>query len=187
MIRRILFLASVLAGPAIGTATPELAGFFILSDKASFVFVDSETNVTSGWLTIGDTFGGYLIEVFQPDQDTVILKRGDERISVSLRKATILEDRIAFSGKIAIGAGNVLEVSQGILRFDEETVFPLAPGVVLRITATKRDDGNIMYTCRFETVNEDGTVEAISAPRIIAPPGQLFSARVGELSFALQP
>lgn len=185
MIFRIIFFIGVLCRPAV--AALELTGFFVLSDNAHFVFVDSDSNATSGWLRVGDSFQGWRVDKFQPERDEVVMVRGDERVSVSLRSATILEDRIAFAGDIAVGSGDVVNVSQGLLRFGEETSYPVTDTITLYLKATRRPDGNITYASRFEAKKDDGTTEVLGGPRVTNRPGQPFSMTMGNLSFTLQP
>lgn len=185
MILRFLFIALALCRPAV--AALELTGFFVLSDNAYFVFVDSESQATSGWLRVGDSFQDWRVDEFQPERDAVILQRENERIRISLRSATILEDRIAFTGDIAVGSGDVINVSQGLLRFGEVTAYPVTDAITLYLKATRLPDGNIRYDCKFEAKKDDGTIEVLSGPRITNRPDQPLSVVMGDLSFTLQP
>jgi len=188
MILRLLFVIGLFGQPLLrAAATPELAGFFVLSDQAYFVLVDAESETTSGWLRVGDSFQGWRVEEFQSDADAVILQRENERVRISLRTAAILDDGIAFSGDIAVGAGRVINVSQGLLRFGEVTAYPVTDDITLFLKATRLPDGNIRYECKFEALKEDGTTEVLGGPRITNRPGMPFSMVMGDLSFTLQP
>lgn len=168
-------------------ATPELAGYFIIAHRASFVLLEPESGERSGWLEVGDIFTGYRIVEFRREESVVFLERDGERIPIPLRNAIIREQQIAFSGEIVIGSGEALNVAEGSLRFGETTSFPVSDGVVLHLKAAKRPDGNILYAARFEITQPDGTTEVRGAPSVITRPGEPFSAIMGDLSFTLQP
>jgi hypothetical protein len=186
---RTIFFATLilLASSATAFAVPEWSGLFVLTDTARFALADPETNATSGWLTIGDSFEGYTLKAYQPESETLVLEKDGHEVALQLRTSRIKESTIAFAGTIHLGAADDLEVRKATLAYGQESTFPLAPGVTLTLKATKQPDGTISYGARFERTGANGSKEVLSAPTVIARPGDPFSVMVDDLSFFLHP
>jgi len=172
---------------AAADAVPEISGIFSVGDTTRFVLVESETGESSRWVTIGQEFGGYRLVSFDSSTQTLTVERDGSVQVVGLKTAVIKELVIVHSGSVRLGSGDGATVQKIVLILDQESAFPLGDGVTVYLKPKRRADGNLEYASRWERVGADGTKELLSAPKVIARPGQGFSIFCDGMEFELKP
>jgi len=83
------YLALLLLCTAGLRAEIEFSGFFITSKEALFSLSDTETQRSSGWLKIGQSFGTYTLLSFDREQDVITLKQGERLLKIPLRESKV--------------------------------------------------------------------------------------------------
>ena len=141
----------------------------------------------SAWLFIGQSFEGFTISSYEPAVETVVLTKGSDILRVRLKDARITESHYDVEGSITVGSKESVRVVHALLIFDQETIFPLNDGMILRLKPTRQKDGNIRYKTVFERAVLGGSPEIIAAPSIISAPGKTFELRIGELAVVFKP
>lgn len=164
----------------------EFSGFFTTAKEGLFSLRDTETQRSSGWLKIGQSFGDYTVQSFDSEQDIITLKQGERLLKIPLRTSKVKEGRAMISGSLKFLNGKV-EGVRASLFFGEETSFPLKDGVAFRIKPEQRPDGNIVYHTKFVTTGEDGAEKVLSAPSVVAIPGRPFGIQVGDFGYSFKP
>ena len=164
----------------------EFTGIFVTSKQSQFALTESSSGET-GWRKIGQSFGGAEITGYDAKDDTLTLRQNGATLQLRLKDAKVKTARVEIAGTISLGPAEKLDVIRGTLVFDQENVFPLADGLVCRVTPSLRPDGNILYRAFFEETRPDGKVEKLSSPSIIARPDTPFAMRIGELGFSFTP
>jgi hypothetical protein len=180
----ILLLFSTLVA---ANAELEFTGFFTTSKVSFYMLTDLETRVGSGWLQIGQTFGGYTVEAFDREHDVLILQKAGQIVRVALRESKIKDDRSTITGTIELGMNETLNDVRATLYFDQEMSFPLKPGVDLLLTAERLPDGNLSYRARFQITQSGGTRGWVDFPPITALAGQPFRIKSGDYGFGFIP
>jgi hypothetical protein len=164
----------------------EFSGFFTTSKDAFFSVTDTETQRSSGWLKIGQSFGSYTVLSFDREQDVITLKQGERPLKIPLRASKIKDGRATISGSLKFMHERV-EGVRASLFFGEEASFPLANGITFRIKPERRPDGNILYHAKFIAIGEGGTEKVLSAPSVVAIPGQPFGIQIGDFGYSFAP
>ena len=164
----------------------EFSGFFFTSNEALFSITDTEGKRSPGWLKVGQSFEGYTVVSFDREHEVISLKQGDRTLKVPLRTSKVKNGKATIQGTITL-LNEQVEGVQASLFLGEEAVFPLKDGVTLRITAKPLPDGSILYRSRFDVREKDGTEKKISAPGMVALPGQSFSMQSGDYGYSFKP
>ena len=167
-------------------AEVEFTGIFATEKKTLLGLSESSTG-RSAWVEVGKGFEGYVLTSFDSDQEVVTLTKGPETLRVHLKYGKVKEGRFDVVGTIQIGEGAATVVTNATMAYDVESVFPLAEDVVLRITPTRRADGTILYSSKFERSGTDGKKETLSAPKTIARPDQPFGIKVDKYGYSFKP
>lgn len=172
---------------ASGRAEIEFVGILATSESMRFALADTTTGRTD-WVERGERFGGYTVKSFEAKDDTLVLQRDTSVLKVRLKDdAKVKAARVELTGSITFGATESMEIERATLLFDQENVFPLKDGVTYRITPERRLDGSILYRTSIERVLGPNKIERISAPGVVALPGQQFSMRIDDLTFSFKP
>lgn len=164
----------------------EFSGFFLTSKESLFSLTDPESKQSSGWLRIGQSFGGYTVVAFDHAREVITLKRAEQSREVSLRPSKVKDGKATISGTVTL-LNEQVEGVKASLFLGEEAVFPLKDGVTLRMTSERRADGNMLYRSRFDVRRADGTDEAIECPSVVARPGTSFGVRMGDYGYTFKP
>ncbi len=164
----------------------EFSGFFTTSKEALFSLVDTDAERSSGWLKIGQSFGGYTLDYFDREREIITLKQGERLLKISLRVSKIKDGRATISGSLKF-LNEKVEGVRASLFFDEEASFPLKNGIIFRIKPERRPDGNILYHAKFIAAGEDGSEKVLSTPSVTVIPGQPFGIQVGDFGYSFTP
>ncbi|MBI5767089.1 MAG: hypothetical protein HZA93_04790 [Verrucomicrobia bacterium] len=180
-------LAAIILFAVSARAEIEFVGLLVLPARSTFALT-AQPGKSTVWRTLGEEIGGYTVESFDSKTDTLTLaKTGAPPLRLRLKDdAKVKSARFEISGELKAGRGEKLTVNRATLLFDEENVFPLGDGLVLRLHPTRRSDGTCEYRLSFDQTIRGGKV-TISSPRIIALADQPFSMKTGELEFSFQP
>jgi hypothetical protein len=164
----------------------EFSGFFTTSKEALFSLLDTETQRSSGWLKIGQSFGGHTVVSFDPEQDVLTLKQGERLLKIPLRPSKVKDARATINGSLKFLSEKV-EGVRASLFVGEETSFPLKNGITFRIKPEQRPDGNIAYHAKFIAAGEGGAENVLAAPSVIAIPGKPFGIQLGDFGYFFTP
>jgi hypothetical protein len=164
----------------------ELTAVFITAEGAQFSLTDTVTG-EARWVARGQTFAGFEVGGYDSPTEALTLLRDGRSVPARLKAAAIKVGYLSVAGTIEIGAGEPVSVTDATLVFGQASVFPVTGSLTLRLTATRRPDGNILFAAVFERKRADGTVEKLSAPSVIALPNHPFAVRVGDLGFGFKP
>jgi hypothetical protein len=164
----------------------EFSGFFSTSKEALFSLWDTETQRSSGWLKIGQSFGGYALVSFDHEQDVIALQHGERLLKIPLRASKVKDGRATISGSLKF-LNEKVEGVRASLFFGEEASFPLKNGIIFRIKPERRSDGNILYHAKFIAAGEDGSEKVLSAPSVVAIAGKPFGIQVGDFGYSFSP
>ncbi len=180
-----LFAVLLLSALAV-RADIEFSGFFITSKEALFSLTDTETQQSSGWLKIGQSFGGYAVVSFDREQDSLILRQGEHLRTIRLRTSKVKDGRATISGSLKFMNEQVQGVHASLF-FGEESSFPLSNGMIFRLKPERHSDGNIRYHAKFIAIDQNGTEKTLAAPSVVALPGQPFGIQVGDFGYSFTP
>ncbi len=72
----------------------ELSGYLVLGDEAQVCVADRQTR-RSAWLVVGEPAGGVWAERFDPEDESVLLRQGQETRLLNLRDARARELPVA--------------------------------------------------------------------------------------------
>jgi hypothetical protein len=180
------FLALLLLTALGLRAELEFSGFFLTSTDAHFSLTETEGNRSSGWLKIGEAFGGYTLVAFDREREILTLQQAGRTRELPLRTAKVKDGKATIRGTIAF-RGEQVEGVRASLFLGEEAVFPLKNGVTFRIKPESRPDGTLLYRAKFVTLQPDGTEKVLSAPAVVALPGKAFAIQLGDLGFSFTP
>lgn len=164
----------------------EFSGFFTTSNEALFTLRDTETQRSSGWLRIGQTFGSYTLLSFDREQDILTLKQDEQLLKRSLRASKVKDGRLTISGSLKF-LHEEIEGVRASLFFGEEATFPLKNGITFRIRPEKLPDGIIAYHAKFISKDKDGVERVLATPSVTAIPGNPFSIQVGDYGYSFVP
>jgi hypothetical protein len=164
----------------------EFSGFFTTSQEAFFSLSDTETHRSSGWLKMGQSFGSYTLLSFDRERDVITLQQGERRLKIPLRASKVKEGNATISGSLKFLNEKVEGVRASVF-LGEEASFPLKNGIVFRLKPERHPDGNILYQAKFVATNEDGTEKVLSAPSVVAIPGQPFGIQIGDFGYSFTP
>ncbi len=164
----------------------EFSGFFTTSKEAFFVLTDKETHRSSGWLKIGQSFGSYTLLTFDGEQDVITLRQGERLLKIPLRASKVKDGRSTITGSLKF-LNEKVEGVRASLFFGEEASFPLKNGITFRIKPEPGPDGNILYRAKFIATGEDGAEKVLSAPSVVAIPGQPFGIQIGDFGYSFTP
>ena len=185
---RLAVLAALLLVPL--RAELEFTGILVTSQKTSFALTDTDTGKTI-WSSVGQEIDGYQISGYDRSADVLMLtKDGTSRRLPLKNSGKVKNERLELSGEFKTAAGDKTEVQRVTLTFGQETVFPLANGMMCHITPRnppRKDahDGNISFLVQFDKPGDDGW---ITRTAVIARPGQPFSMNVeGRVAFSFTP
>lgn len=162
----------------------EFSGFLKGPDGALVTLKEGPNGPSSGWLKPGQSFQGYT--VVASDARRVVLEQNGHQLERPLREAKVKDGRMVVRGAVKAGRWGELPQIEAALFVGEEAVLPLREGLTLRLRIERRPDGNLLYRARF-LERRDGRDDELSAPGIIAIPGQPFRLRVGEYGFEFTP
>lgn len=161
-------------------AEVEFVGILATKEKTMFYLKDAAAGKESGWVELKQNFAGFTVTAYDAKNDVLTLTKDGATTQIRLRDAKIVNGRQEVTGGVTLQAGEKLVVERATMLFDQENIFPLKNGVVVRITPTRRPDGNIMYAAVFERPRSGGGMEKISAPSVLTLPGHEFSVLIGE-------
>ena len=164
----------------------EFTGFFTTSKEALFSLSETETQRSSGWLRIGQSFGGYTVVSFDPGQDVITLQQGERLLTIPLRASKVKDGRATIRGSLKFLNEKIEEVHASLF-LGEETSFPLKNGITFRIKPEPRPDGNIAYHAKFIAAGEGGAEKVLAAPSVVAIPGKPFGIQVGDFGYSFTP
>jgi hypothetical protein len=168
-------------------AEVEFVGILATPQKTLFALTDTVTT-KSDWVAMGGVFSGYTIGGFDAKNDLLTLAKNGVETRVRLKDdAKVKAARLELTGSITFGATEKLEIARATLQFDQENVFPLKDGITYRITPQRRSDGTIAYRIGIERALAANKTERLSAPSVIAMPGQPFRLQLDDLGFAFTP
>ena len=183
---RLLLVLALLAATG-ARAEVEFVGVLVTSARSMFALSEDATKPAT-WRALGQDFAGYKLTEFDAKADTLVLMRDGAPLRLHLKDDAKVESaRIEIAGALRLGAGPKLEINRATLVFDQENVFPLTDGLVVRITPTRRPDGNILYRAAFERPGPDGRPEKLSLPSVITLPAGSFNVQVGDIGFGFTP
>ena len=89
---RTLLAFGFLITTSLVSAAPILTGILTLSEGARFCVVEEETEKDGPppeWLALGAVFNGYRLSEFDPEEEVLTLRRGQEVMLLTLREAKI--------------------------------------------------------------------------------------------------
>lgn len=181
------FVALLLFTAVAMGAELEFTAYFTTSKESFYMLSDKQNRATSGWIKVGESFSGYLIQAFERESDDLILKKADKVVRVHLRESKVKDGMSTISGTIELGPNETVEGVRATLFLDEEMAFPVKPGVTLFLKAARRSDGNLSYHARFEVAQADGTRQTFKFPEIGARPGYPFRIKSGDYGFGFIP
>jgi hypothetical protein len=161
-------------------AEVEFVGILATSEKTMFYLKDAAAGKESGWVELKQTFAGYIVTAYDAKNDVLTLTKDGAITQIRLRDAKVINGRQEVMGGITLQAGEKLVVERATLIFDQENVFPLKNGVIVRITPKRWTDGNIMHDVVFERPRPDGGIEKLSSPKVLTLPDRGFSVMIGE-------
>ena len=164
----------------------EFSGFFTTSKEALFSLTGTEPQRWSGWLKLGQSFGGYAVVSFDREHEIITLKQGEEFLKIPLRASKVKGGRTTISGSLKFLNQQVEDVRASLF-FGEEATFPLKSGITFRIKPEKLPDGNIAYHAKFIARGKDGVDQTLASPSVVAIPGNPFSIQVGDFGYSFTP
>ena len=167
-------------------AEVEFCGFFTTSKEALFSLTDTETQRSSGWLKIGQSFGSYTLLSFDREPDVITLKQGERLLKIPLRAPKVKDGRATISGSLKF-LNQKVEGVRASLVFGEEASFPLQNGIAFRIKPERLPDGNILYHAKFIATGPDGAEKVLSTPSVVAIPGLPFGIQIGDFGYSFAP
>jgi hypothetical protein len=71
----------------------EFSGFFTTSSKALFSLTETNTRRSSGWLEVGQSFGGCTVLGFDPEHEIISLKQGERLLKIPIRSSKVKDGR----------------------------------------------------------------------------------------------
>jgi hypothetical protein len=160
------------------------AAFLQGPDGVRVTLTDGPEGPASGWLKLGQVFAGYTIVA--SDAQRVVLEKDGRRIERPLREAKIKDGRMIVRGTVSAGRWGTVPKIAVSLFVGEETVFPLHENLTLRLRVERREDGTLLYRAQF-VERRDGGEHLLSAPSVVARPGQPFALRFGDYGFQFSP
>lgn len=162
------------------SAEVEFTGILSTKEKTLFYLVDRSAGTNSGWVGLQQDFAGYKLSDYDAKGDRLILTRDGSKKEVRLNDGKVTPASVEISGEVTLGAGETEEVTRATMIFDQENIFPMKNGVLVRITPTRMPDGNIRYDMFFDRPDPAGKLQRLSAPSVISLPGSPFGIRIGE-------
>ncbi len=167
-------------------AEVEFSGYFITAKEALFSLTHTEPRRPSGWLKLGESFGGYTLVSFDLEHEVITLKQGDQALKRSLRASKVKDGKMTITGSLKF-LNEQLDDVRASLFFGEEATFPLKSGIIFRIRPEKLPDGNIAYHSKFVGRDKDGVEQTLASPSVVATPGNPFSIQTGEFGYSFKP
>lgn len=164
----------------------DFTGVFVTSRVAKFALVDAAAG-RSSWLAIGDSFDGYVATEYNATERLLILKKGDEVLRLRLLESQVKEGYFPLSGKITVGSGEAIVVSDATFVIGLENTFPVEKGLLLRLKAERLPDGNPKYTSTLERTLPNGKRRWIQAPAMIGRPSHGVTLEVDDYHFEFTP
>ena len=82
-------LGAFLTFAVVAQAEPVFLGYMITRDEGARFVVAASATEPGRWLKIGDSVGGYVLAEYRRDDETVVLKKADGFLVVSLRKTRV--------------------------------------------------------------------------------------------------
>ena len=182
-----LLLALALTAATLARAEIEFSGVLLTSARSMFALSDDVDKPVT-WRALGQEFAGYKLIEFDAKADTLVLAKDGATLRIHLKDdAKVKNARVEIAGALTLGDGPKLEINRATLVFDRENVFQLTDGFVVRITPTRRPDGNILYRASFERPGPSGKPESVSMPTVITLPEGSFKVQVGDVGFGFTP
>lgn len=175
-----------LGGARVG-AQVQFTGYFLTDSEARFTLCGDDGTTQSGWLGIGEAFGGYTIKAFDRDHGVLWVDGRGQSLRLGLRPSKVREGARTINGAITLLPAGTPRKFQASFALGIEQSFPLKPGLELHLLAEAMPDGNLRYKPRFVTRTPDGKVTSQDWPFVIAPPGMEFSISTGEVGFSFKP
>ena len=180
-------LLAIVAGAGRLAAEIEFVGILATPQVSRFALGDTATGRTE-WVGRGEAFAGFTVQSFDAAADVITLARDGKELRLHLKEdAKVKPSRLELTGAITFGAEAKIEVARATLRLDEDNEFPLNDGATYRIRPERREDGTIRYSISVERPLAENKTERISAPAVVALPGQKFSVQIDNLSFSFTP
>ncbi len=139
MIKKILILLIAVA-PSL-CAKIEFAGVFYLGDEGNFSLIDSESDRRSGWLQIGQSFQGYVIDSYDRTTEVLQLVSSEERLELRLRPSVVKSERIIIRGNIRIGDETEIAIDNALVVLGEEAKFPIDENTWMRLNVRRVQRG----------------------------------------------
>jgi hypothetical protein len=185
LLPRCVIVASALI--AVARAEIEFVGILVTPKMTLFALTDTTTGGTQ-WLPRGERIAGHVIGEFDAKTDTLLVTRDKTELRLRLKDdAKVKSARLELTGTVTLGETEKFEITRATLLLDEENVFPLKDGITYRITPSRRDDGTLQYRLAIKRAVSETSSQQISAPAVIALPGQPFSVQMDGFVFAFTP
>jgi len=172
--------------PVLSYGAPEFTGILSSSKKVTFALSD-ERSGASKWISLHQSFEGYEAFEYDARDEILSLKKDDTILRLKLKDSKVQEGQYPVTGTITTAAGEVSTVRDVALILGREATFPLAENVVLRLTTTRRSDGNLEYKADIERTIEDGSKQTMASPTIIGRPSQRVALEAAGYKFEFQP
>jgi len=197
MPRLLCLLLAIASGPGVASAANvsepapdpaiEFIGILALPQKTLFA-LSTPSSGQSTWVGLEQNFGGYCVAEYDRQTDTLTLTKAGATRRVRLKDdAKVKASRLELNGTVTVGSGEQIGVVRATLVLDEENIFPLKDDITCRIKPERRPDGNILYRVTFERILAANKTERISAPSLVARPGERFSLQMDDFGFAFTP
>jgi hypothetical protein len=72
----------------------EFAGYMTTSDSAKFVIMHAQSGKSSGWISIGGTFEGYVLEHFDQKGAAVLVRSKDGVLRLPLKRDSVQSEEL---------------------------------------------------------------------------------------------
>lgn len=189
MRRGLQLLGALTLFTAAAHAEVEFVGVLVTPGRTLFALSDA-AGQPAAWRSLGQEFDGYSLAAFD-GKNLLTLSKDGSQLRLPLKdEAKIKNARVEFSGTVSFGEGDQLAVSRVTLTYDQETVVPLADGVLWRVTPTRLPDGNVLFKLGVERTVREGDVmrvQKVSAPAVVTLPNSGFRLGIGDLQFNFNP
>lgn len=82
-------LLAILVRASIAAEPLEFSGYMHLNNQHLFLLTDRAVGHSSGWLKTGTSFGGYLVESFEPRTEILTVRSAGQSFALSLKQGKV--------------------------------------------------------------------------------------------------
>ena len=191
-IRKKLFRGNLIIYPILVSALSlraeiQFAGYFSTASESVFTLVDKDSNESSTWLKMGDSFHSYTVSGFDRESEVITLEKDGNALHLRLRESKVRDGRMTVEGTMTTWPDKGIQSFHASFYLGEEQTFPLGKGRILHVTASRLADGTIRYQPSVVIRESDGKETSESWPFVVTAPGGEFSLRVGDIGFSFKP